>query len=441
MRTKALSDSKTDLIFAVLAGTLFGVALLKFGNPTIFDRMIAAPTEALEWLIQPWPLSYGYTIFGCMLAVGIVNARRQTGKTPGFFWFPLLWLGWQGLATFESRDHSQSIPTLWHFIVCALLFYIGWHNPMRNRSFLVFLTVICVFFIAVVRIGFDQHFGGLAETSRRFFLYIYPQMEHPAPELIKKMKTTRIFSTLFYPNTLAAAVLFYLPMFVGVLLRIRGLLRPSIFIGFSLLLIGPACACLVWSGSKAGWLVLLLLVIIAVFRLEITFRSKALVLAFLCLAGVGGFFIKYKSFFDRGATSACARLEYWKAAVKIGASHPVFGTGPATFGEFYKLIKPPDAEPARLAHNDYLEQWSDSGFIGFMAYFGFILCSLTCLYRESIKSSRKEDFWVWLGLLGLAVHSLFEFHLYIPALAWPFFFLIGRQSSILLNDNREVISD
>ena len=280
---------RKDLVFAVLAGTLFGVALLKFGNPTIFDKMIAGPVDTLEWLIQPWPLSYGYTIFGCVLVFGIVNARRQTGKTPGFFWFPLLWIVWQGLATYQSHDRSQSIPTLWHFIVCVLLFYIGWHNPMRNRSFLVFVTVICLFFIAVVHIGFDQHFGGLAETSRRFFLYIYPQMQHPAPELIKKMKTTRIFSTLFYPNTLAAAVLFYLPMFVGVLLHLRGLLRPSIFIGLSLLLIGPACACLVWSGSKAGWLVLLLLVLIAVFHFEISLRSKALVLAFLASQGSAGF--------------------------------------------------------------------------------------------------------------------------------------------------------
>jgi hypothetical protein len=34
-------------------------------------------------------------------------------------------------------------------------------------------------------------------------------------------------------------------------------------------------------------------------------------------------------------------------------------------------------------------------------------------------------FAVWLGLLGLFLHSLMEFHLYYPALAWPAFFLLG----------------
>ena len=34
-------------------------------------------------------------------------------------------------------------------------------------------------------------------------------------------------------------------------------------------------------------------------------------------------------------------------------------------------------------------------------------------------------FAVWLGLLGLFLHSGMEFNLYYPALAWPAFFLLG----------------
>jgi uncharacterized RDD family membrane protein YckC len=34
-------------------------------------------------------------------------------------------------------------------------------------------------------------------------------------------------------------------------------------------------------------------------------------------------------------------------------------------------------------------------------------------------------FAVWTGVFGLALQSFVEFGLYIPALAWPFFLLLG----------------
>ena len=34
-------------------------------------------------------------------------------------------------------------------------------------------------------------------------------------------------------------------------------------------------------------------------------------------------------------------------------------------------------------------------------------------------------FAIWLGAAGLAVQELVEFSLYIPALAWPFFLMLG----------------
>jgi hypothetical protein len=56
-----------------------------------------------------------------------------------------------------------------------------------------------------------------------------------------------------------------------------------------------------------------------------------------------------------------------------------------------------------------------------------ILVILYLLYRYSsnVKSGDWMAFAVWLGVFGLCLHSTVEFHLYIPALAWMEFFLMG----------------
>ena len=259
---------------------------------------------------------------------------------------------------------------------------------------------------------------------------MYPTMKNPPADLIKKMKTDRIFASLFYPNTLAAVVLLYLPMFAGLLYRLRSVIRRSLCLALWGLFAIAGCGCLLWSGSKSGWLIFLCLGLIAIFHCRLSARIKISVVTVLCVAGLAGFFIRYKTFFDRGATSVSARFDYWEGALKIGWSHPIFGTGPGTFGKMYRLVRPPESEPAKLTHNDYLEQWCDSGIVGFLAYFVFIAASLSLLYRKSGRVLESLDFWIWLGLLGVALHCLVEFHLYIPALAWPLFFLLGRQSSV-----------
>jgi hypothetical protein len=77
----------------------------------------------------------------------------------------------------------------------------------------------------------------------------------------------------------------------------------------------------------------------------------------------------------------------------------------------------------RLVHNDYLEQASDSGWIGFIAFSTLILGSLAVLYRKLGTDPLKVS--VWIGLTGWALQCFVEFGLYIPGLAWPAFTLLG----------------
>jgi 3-dehydroquinate dehydratase-2 len=83
--------------------------------------------------------------------------------------------------------------------------------------------------------------------------------------------------------------------------------------------------------------------------------------------------IRFHNYFAGGATSVGARFDYWRAAAQTTIAHPLLGTGPGTFQRPYAKLKSPDAEMARLTHNDYLEQFSDSGIAGGIFYAAWIV--------------------------------------------------------------------
>jgi O-antigen ligase len=152
-------------------------------------------------------------------------------------------------------------------------------------------------------------------------------------------------------------------------------------------------------------------------------KAKFIILILTLSLGTVTFGIKYRDYFGRGATSVGARVDYWRAAWETLAANPVLGSGPGTFMVSYQKLKPPEAEMTRLVHNDFLQQGSDSGWVGLLAYAVLVWGSIGLLHRKCRADSKS--FSVWLGLVGLALQSFLEFGLYIPALAWPFFLLLG----------------
>jgi len=170
--------------------------------------------------------------------------------------------------------------------------------------------------------------------------------------------------------------------------------------------------------------------VIVLLRISFPRRFKVAVVAIVLVAGLAGFFVKYATFFEKGATSVSARFDYWRAALEIAKNSPLLGTGPGTFAIPYQKIKNPKSEMTRLTHNDYLQQASDSGLPGFLCYTIFIFGTLFVTFpKGTVKFSESDPgllrFAVWLGLLSFSLQSLFEFDLYVPALAWTAFALFG----------------
>lgn len=306
-----------------------------------------------------------------------------------------------------------------HFGVCVGLFFIGLHCFSNIERPLPFWIALVGGFAVVLAVGWHQHFVGL-ENMRRF-LYSLPNWRELPPEFLNKVASERIYSTLVYPNTLASVIILLTPPSLGLLgqlSRFPGMKRIGIGVLLTL-----SVGSLVWSGSKAGWLIALVQAIVFLLLgnfprwLKISFAFSLLVL------GLIGFAVKYQDYFQRGATSMGARFDYWNAAWITITRAPFLGSGPGTFAIYYRELKQPAAEMTRLAHNDYLQQASDSGLVGAIVFVGFWVVGLVSLYRNRSRSALING--AFIGIFGVALQSFIEFGLYIPGVAWVTWFLFG----------------
>ena len=425
MGSKAASLRKAAAeLFPGIVGLWIAVALAKLGNPVILDSQIPPPASWSEAVFQPWPVAWGYLLFGAALGLGLATWKRHRNVPRLLLWAPALWLAWQCVSSLQKVSAAESTliaATLPHFAVCVAAFYLGAFALPRSGPSPAFWIGVAGGWLVVVATGWNQHFGGL-EEMRKFF-YAQPNWRDQPQELLTKLASDRIFSTLIYPNALAGAMLLVSPVVIFGAWAV-GAGRPAWLraIPPALALVG-ALGCLVWSGSKGGWVIALGLTILALFTRMRRSSAQVWIVSLLLVAGLSGFWIRYRAYFERGATSVSARFDYWAVALANVRDQPILGSGPGTFMQVYARLKSPESEMTRMVHNDYLEQATDSGVLGAVFFTAFVIGAVVVGYR-AIQDNWVR-FGVWLGVVGLAVQSLTEFALYIPALAWPWFLAMG----------------
>jgi hypothetical protein len=420
----------------VLAGVFFFITVVKLGIPVVLDSAVSPPVDWRDAIFgvdnYSWPVKWGYLLLIPVFLAGLFAMRwkRFPGKRRWFLLLPLVWLGWEFVSATGSISPNLSGVTLAQFSACAGFFYLGLFALRGARNPWPVWAGLGLGLCWVLHCAMTQHFGGL-EATRKAVLEGKSGLS-PAlladPAFLGRLNSSRVSGAFMYPNALAAGILLLLPVSLVFVWQLTPKVRVGVRVLFVAILGGCGLACLYWSGSKAGWLFMVVLGVLALGHSTLRVRWRRILMVVLIVVGVIGFVFQYRESLARGKRSMEARLVYWQAALRIFQEHPILGTGPGTFGPAFGKIKPQNAEFARLAHNDYLEQASDSGIIGFLSFTTLVVGSIVLLYRYRfirIDGFDTISFAVWLGLLGLFLHSGMEFNLYYPGLAWPAFFLLG----------------
>ncbi len=127
------------------------------------------------------------------------------------------------------------------------------------------------------------------------------------------------------------------------------------------------------------------------------------------------------------AISTDARTRMWRDAIRLIGVYPLFGCG---LNAYESCLMPyQTALPmftVDYAHNDYLQAAAEQGIAGLWLWLALAALVLRSLWKVITRSSWPEERYRSLACLGsfaaIALHSLVDFNLHIPAnamtLAW-----------------------
>ena len=458
------TPGQKDRVFLILTGVWLFTALFLFGNPVILDYLHPPKSVLLVGEnpsnVRPYLGILAVLGLACVLGFSRL-AKPKLSLPPGvpkwIVWLPAAWLGWQLLSFLQTENEAMSRTTVIHFASCLAAFYLGLFVLGRMRLAKLALWGAMLGLMLNLADACIEKSGGLEQTRNNIIEQIESGKLDPATlpakardagktippeiekqivtlplgtaakvrqlpiELVKRMYSTRLYGHMFYPNALAGVILLLLPVSLALVLGQGRWRLPRTVLALGLAAVGLAC--LYWSGSKAGWLIAIALLGAWFLHLPVPKKLKLSLAGVAMVLGLAGFAVKYADYFDRGATSVGARFGYWSAAAQTAMKEPLLGTGPGTFQIAYKRHRAPGAEPTRLTHNDYLQQASDSGWPGFALYAAFIGGAAWVLARRRLNDPVLIA--VRLGLLAWALQGFVEFGLYIPALVWPAWLMLG----------------
>lgn len=438
---------------AAVLGGILGLAILKLGNPVILEQQIGTPATPDDWISQPWPPRTGrWLLLGLVLAMAVLPGAwslLRDGLRPRWLWLPpVAWLAWQLASASGSVDATLTATTLPHLATVAVAFALGvacarlrpwpvlvgiglasaacWMKAVNQRT--VEFPRDREALVLGEQTGWTNFAPAqVAELRNSGFIIRTNGLDVANPALLDKLARARVHGTLVYPNALAGLVLLVFPVLGAAVATFTGRAeaRPGVRWLALALLAGMAGASLWWSGSRSGWLLALASGVAMAWLSPGIRRWRTAVTLLVVGIGAGVFLARNSGYLGKGAASAAARWDYWTAAVQATGERPWMGHGPGTFMRPYARLKRPESEMARLVHNDYLEQFCDSGVPGGVLYLAWVGTALAVAWTRHVRGRSPLMTPLLVGTTAWMAQGLSEFGLYVPAMAWTGFAFLG----------------
>ena len=134
--------------------------------------------------------------------------------------------------------------------------------------------------------------------------------------------------------------------------------------------------------------------------------------------------------------SGIIRWILWQSVWRMIMTAPIVGHGIGTFYIFAPSIQQLDNTGlATVVHNDYLQFWLETGFIG-LSLMLLIMVAIVRLYRKVLNNKklnikdRLENTGLMAGLFSAAVHSFVDFPFYIVSILVSMGFMCARIQEI-----------
>ena len=344
---------------------------------------------------------------------------------------PLLWyflyLLWCGLSFIWSIYYMRTMIELIELILYGSVFYMTLQLDEENNFKVISVVLLIGTLIALL---------GILE-------YIF-------------IANRRITSTFTNPNPFATYLLILFLFSWGLALSTdKKATRVSAFIFLlGLLLSGSRAGFLstiialpmIYIGSKGRELVeklikTLILLIFALITTNIIIFIAPLIQDKMGVS-MADFLIRKDSLLG---SSFVGRLEFWRVAFDLFKNRTLTGYGLGTYFSAYYLEYGGNQWYSRFAHNHYLQILSETGIIGLILFFIFLVVSFKAIYNKF----KSKDYSIYLpgataAILGFLIHIGAEFSFNFPGVTVIFFWFLAMATKktdkclIKLENNRKI---
>jgi O-antigen ligase len=408
-----------------LAAVAF-LAPLKFGAPSIVQWAVTPPTSMVEAVYFTWPNELAIILVFAIFTWLVLDRERMLARVDWLFVLPLLFLLTQVLAALRTICPQVTIDTVMLFAAGVLLFYVGAWCARDGAATGHIFGGLAVATLFVCILAMQQHFGGLEET--RAYASTHVDTATAPRDFLLRITSNRVFGPFVYPNTLAGfLVVAFAPVLAWIWVRARGWDARVKWVAL-VFAAGVMLFCLLLTGSRGGLAAFALMALTVLWCLvpQGGRRAARAIAGLMAVLGLVVVLARHGGLLHFGTGSLEARTDYWCGAVRIIKDHLWLGTGPGTFGSIYPMYKTALTEEAETVHNNFLQMWSDSGVLAFVAFAGLWVVAV----RDSFRLARQRRSDVAAAaiagaLVGWTVHGLVDFELYVPGVALPAFILLG----------------
>jgi O-antigen ligase len=148
------------------------------------------------------------------------------------------------------------------------------------------------------------------------------------------------------------------------------------------------------------------------------------------------FIANYGGLTAKGQTAALeGRGPIWRETLHLIAAYPAFGCGLGNYETAFLRYQSAVVDRTfTYAHNDYLQVAAELGLLGFLVAAALLLPVFARPFRAAFQGPDRTTRYLGLGCAGaiaaIAIHSLADFNMYVPANAFVMAWICGIAASL-----------
>jgi len=404
----------TSLLIIGAGAVSYTLAVSRVDRPPFVEQLlgwaVALPTAYVGFQLLPLPLPI-LTILSPARAK-LVDSLAPIAQAPAFV----------SISIDPAATSVYFLRTLAYSLTALLIYETSWHW-LRRRSWAPVIPLIGI-------AAFEGCLGIIQFADGGDVAGTYHSHDHFAGPLEMVLPLTLVYGIFLLRKPEGKKNL-----------PVANAVKFSLAFGCAaVMLVG-----LVYSMSKMGFLAGLG-GLFAIGALAVLSKLKGMV-RFLAVAGVTVFIIlvfvflptdqlanAYAGYFSNDPSSMEGRAPIWDDSRQLLRAYPAVGTGLGTYETAFLKYQTASVDwNYTFAHNDYIQLASELGVVGFLIFGGLLLMVLI----KTVRAAFSED-WnsrlLGLGCTGaltaIAIHSLADFNLYIPANALLLSWIVGIAISI-----------